>query len=112
MPNRGDMHDGRVPRQVSAVNSASGNDALYFAESADDRLRRANDTDGLYLVGETEAKTSFSPQLQDLLFEEPEQGSDLAKAVVDIDITAAKWAWAALVVGHCLLIYFMIQSLD
>ncbi|EGP55130.1 hypothetical protein Agau_L100120 [Agrobacterium tumefaciens F2] len=37
--------------------------------------------------------------------------TEISNTVIDADIRVAKWAWAALVIAHCGLIYFMVQNL-
>lgn len=106
------MRNRRVSSQLLAVNCASNNGVLSRAESADDEPRTPISNDRLYVVGEANSrKVLVSRPPQERAGEEALRAAEASNTVVDSDIRAAKWAWAVLVIGHCWLIYFMVQNL-
>lgn len=112
MPNRSNMRNRRVSSQLFAVNCAPDNGVLSRAESAGDEPRPPIHNDRLYVVGEAEQRTGpVSRPPQERAGEEAGRAAEISNTVVDSDIRAAKWAWAVLVIGHCWLIYFMVQNL-
>ena len=112
MPNRGNMRNRRVSSQLVAVNCAPGDEVLSIEESADDKPRPFVPNDRLHVVGEPVSKTVFgSRPSESRVGEDTFRVTEISNTVIDADIRVAKWAWAALVIAHCGLIYFMVQNL-
>ncbi|WP_332305540.1 hypothetical protein [Rhizobium sp. GR12] len=112
MPNEGNMRNRRVSSRLLAMSCASGDDVLSHPGRVDEEPRPFAPNDGLYVVGEAVPRTAFRSR-------PPENGAgedvfharENSNTIIDVDIRIAKWAWAVLVIGHCWLIYFMVQSL-
>jgi hypothetical protein len=112
MPNGGNMRNRRVSSQLLAVNRASDDDVLSLDGSADDEPRPSVPNDRLYVVDEPVSRTMFrSRPPENRVGEDAFRAAETSNAVIDVDIRVAKWAWAALVLGHCGLIYFMVYNL-
>ncbi|WP_448730605.1 hypothetical protein [Agrobacterium sp. 22-211-1] len=112
MPNRGNMRNRRVSSQLPAVNGVSRQAALSHTESVDAEPRALMRSDRLYIVSEPDSKaSSTSLTREDRVGEEALGGGEISNTVVDADIKVAKWAWAALAIAHCWLIYFMVTNL-
>lgn len=111
MPNQGNMRNRRVSSQLLAVNSASDSRA-FSTERAEGEPRPQVHKDRLHVVEEAEARVAFPPRPPEVReAEEAGRRAEISNMVVDADIRVAKWAWAVLAIGHCLLIYFMVRNL-
>jgi hypothetical protein len=106
------MRNRRVSSQLLAVKRASDDDVLSLDGSADDEPRPSVPNDRLYVVDEPVSRTMFrSRPPENRAGEDAFRVAETSNAVIDVDIRVAKWAWAALVLGHCGLIYFMVHNL-
>lgn len=112
MPNGGNIRDRQVSSQLLAVSCASGDDVLSLDGSADDEPRPSVVHDRLYVVGEPVSRKALRSRPPENRFEDDAfRLTEISNTVIDVDIRLAKWAWAALVIAHCWLIYFMVYNL-
>jgi hypothetical protein len=106
------MRNGRVSSQLLAVSCASDGDVLPLEGSADDAPRPSVPNDRLYVVGDPVSRKTFvSRPPENDAGEDAFRAREISNTVIDVDIRLAKWAWAVLVIGHCWLIYFMVNNL-